>query len=129
MTTTEPRVVSGTPMVYLDVDRAIAYTGGAAATRGLLQMVEQSLGHDVDAIYRYLEAGDAVAAGRALHVIKGFAPIFCVEALTENVAILETLGQAGEIGALRPAYVELAPKLLALHSEIQAYLAVLPQPT
>jgi hypothetical protein len=113
-----------TQMVYLDVARATAYTGGDTATRGLLQMVEQSLGGDVDAIWRYIESGDAHSAGRALHVIKGFAPVFCADALNEDIARVERLGQTGALDALKPAFAELAPKLLALRREIQAHLAI-----
>lgn len=129
MTKNEFHMENHTPMVYLEVARAAAFTGGDTATRGLLQMVEQSLGGDVDAIWRYIEAGDAHAAGRALHVIKGFAPVFCVDTLTEEIAKVERLGQTGALDALKLAFAELAPRLLALHGEIQVYLATSPLPT
>ncbi|WP_210543435.1 hypothetical protein [Rhodoferax sp. PAMC 29310] len=118
-----------TPMVYLEVARATGFTGGETATRGLLQLVEQSLRGDVDAILRHIETGDAVAAGRVLHVIKGFAPVFCVDSLTEEIASVERIGQSGALDALTPAFAELAPRLLVLHGEIQTYLATSPLPT
>ena len=114
------------PGVYLDVDRAIAYTGDDAATRGLLAMVEARLESDVAAIWRNLDAGDAVSAGRALHVLKGLTPVFCVDSLTEAIANSEALGQTGEIGALKLAFTLLSPQLLALRFEIQTYLATPP---
>jgi hypothetical protein len=117
-----------TSMIYLEIARATAYTGGDIATRGLLKMVEQSLGSDVDAIWRHLEAGDAPAAGRTLHIIKGFSPVFCADTLTEEIAKLEGMGQTGALGLLKPAFAELAPKLLGLRAEIQAYLATSPLP-
>lgn len=116
-----------TPRVHLDIDRAFAYTGSDTATRDLLQMVEPRLGNDVDAIWHHLEAGDAVAAGRALHALKGFAPVFCVDALTETLGRLEMMGKAGALGPLKLAFAELGPQLLALQSEIQTYLADLPR--
>lgn len=114
------------PRVYLDVDRASDYTGGDVATRDLLQMVEPRLGNDVDTIWRHLEAGDAVAAGRALHALKGFTPVLCVDRLIAALADVERMGHADALEAFKPAFAELAPQLLALQSEIQAYLAASP---
>ena len=127
MTRTEPHRGDFTPRVYLDIDRAFAYTGGDTATRDLLQMVEPRLGNDVDAIWHHLEAGDAVAAGRALHALKGFAPVFCVNTLTETIGDLEVMGKAGALGPLKLAFAGLGPQLLALRSEIQTYLAASPR--
>ncbi len=126
MTRTDPRVVTLAPTIHLDVARALAYTGDDAATCGLLQLVEQSLGSDVDAIWHHLEAGDALAVGRALHVMKGFVPVFCKDALHEDISNLETLAKAEEMPPLKSAFAELASKLLELRSEIQCYLAASP---
>ena len=126
MTRTPPQRGDFIPRVYLDIDRAIAYTGGDTATRDLLQMVEPRLSNDVNAIWHHLEAGDAVAAGRALHALKGFAPVFCVNTLIETIGRLEVMGKAAALGPLKLAFAEVGPQLLALQSEIQTYLADLP---
>lgn len=126
MTRTQPQREDFAPRVYLDLDRAVAYTGGDAATRDLLQMVEPRLGDDVDTIWRHLEVGDTLAANRALHALKGFAPVFCVDRFVETLAHVESMGGTGTLGAFRSAFAELAPQLLALQSEIQVYLAASP---
>ena len=107
---------------YLDIDRAIGYTGDEAAVRDLLHMVEHSLTDDIGKIWQKLEAGDIAAAGRLLHAIKGFVPIFCHDLLVEQVTRAEAMSKTQSAESFKPVYADLAPALLLLLAEIRAYL-------
>jgi HPt (histidine-containing phosphotransfer) domain-containing protein len=88
----------------------------------MLDMLQASLDRDVPLIAQLLAQQDVGAANRLLHSLKGFIPIFCVDALCDHVAQVEqmskTLGSA-EVGS---AYALLAPKLQQLQAEIDQYL-------
>lgn len=108
---------------HLDIERAIGYTGDAAATAGLLRMVEQSLGSDIDKIWQKLELGDMAAAGRLIHAIKGFVPIFCHDLLIEHVTRAEALSKTESAASFTPVFADLAPELLLLLKDIRSYLS------
>jgi HPt (histidine-containing phosphotransfer) domain-containing protein len=107
--------------VYLDPARALEQIGDATALHEMLDMLQSTLDRDVDQIERDLAAQDVKAANRLLHAIKGFIPIFCVDALCEHVAQVEMLSKTGSADAVGAAYALLRPKLLQLQSEIDAY--------
>lgn len=108
--------------VFLDIERAIGYTGDEAATRELLQMVEQSLASDVAMIAQHIEAGDLAAACRLMHAIKGFVPIFCCDLLIERVTYAEAMSRSHTTESFKPVFADLAPDLMALRQDIGAYL-------
>lgn len=108
--------------VFLDIERAIGYTGDEAATRELLQMVEQSLASDVDRIEQHLEAGDLAAACRLMHAIKGFIPIFCCDQLIERVTRAQAMSRSHTTESFKPVFADLAPDLMVLRQEIGVYL-------
>lgn len=109
--------------IHLDIERAIGYTGDAAAAADLLQMVEQNLGPDIDNIWQKLEAGDMAAAGRLIHAIKGFVPIFCHDLLVEEVTRAEALSKTQSAASFKLVFADLAPALLLLLKDIRAYLS------
>lgn len=107
---------------YLDIDRALAQIGDVSALHEMLDMLQDTLDRDVPQISKLLEGQDVKAANRLLHSLKGFIPIFCVDALCEHVAQVEILSKtqgSAEVGA---AYLNLAPKLQQLQTEIDHYL-------
>lgn len=108
---------------HLDIERAIGYTGDAAAAADLLRMVEQSLGSDIDKIWQKLEMGDMAAAGRLIHAIKGFAPMFCHDLLIEQVTRAEALSKTESAASFKPVFADLAPELLLLLKDIRSYLS------
>jgi HPt (histidine-containing phosphotransfer) domain-containing protein len=117
------RPVTQHPAVFLDIERAIGYAGDEAATRDLLQMVEQSLKDDIGRIWQKLEAGDIAAASRLVHAIKGFVPIFCGVPLVEQVKRAEAMSKTQSAASFKLVFAELAPALLLLLEEIRAYLS------
>ena len=109
--------------IQLDIERAIGYTGDAAAAADLLQMVEQSLESDIDKIWQKLELGDMAAAGRLIHAIKGFVPIFCHDLLIDQVTRAEALSKTESAASFKLVFADLAPALLLLLKDIRAYLS------
>ena len=91
----------------LDAERGISMMGSPEALKMVLNTALISLAEDVPAIGRELAAGDVSAAGRRLHGIKGYLPIFGSDALAEVLAA---------------AYAAIGPALQRLLGDIQAYV-------
>lgn len=107
----------------LDTDRALDYVGDMHNVVTLLHTLAQSLQNDLPQIQPLLEAGDLPGANRLLHQIKGFAPVFCVDALVAEVVAVERQSKGSDLQATRTAYAHLAPQLQQLLTEVQAALA------
>ena len=55
--------------------------------------------------------------------VKGFAPVFCVDALVEHVVQVEVLSKHGDTAKVSEAFRKLAPQLEQLRNEVAAHLA------
>ena len=113
---------SGLEPAFLDIQLALDQIGDTQAMHGMLAMLEESLARDIPGIARLLEEGDLIAANRVLHSIKGFIPIFCVDALCKHVASVELLSKGGDWAEITKAYAGLRPDLLLLQAEVASYL-------
>jgi len=109
---------------FLDVSIALAQVGDAQTLQGMLTMLEENLGRDVQQIGHLLVAGDVRAANRLLHAIKGFIPIFCSAPICAHVAQVEELSKSGGPAEVSDAYFGLMPKLEQLQTEVTDYLNV-----
>jgi HPt (histidine-containing phosphotransfer) domain-containing protein len=107
---------------YLDIERALAQIGEVSALHEMLDMLQDTLDRDVPQISKLLEGQDVKAANRLLHSLKGFIPIFCVDALCDHVAQVEMLSKTQDSAEVGAAYLNLAPKLQQLQTEIDHYL-------
>jgi HPt (histidine-containing phosphotransfer) domain-containing protein len=107
----------------LSIDRALEYAGDMQGVLTLLGSLLQSLRIDLPLLQDRLDASDLSGANRLLHQIKGFAPVFCVDALVAEVVRLEALSKGTDLAAVREAYAQLAPQLQQLLAEVQAALA------
>lgn len=110
------------PLVYLDVDLAVAQIGDAGALPGMLGLLEESLARDIPKISQLLTESDIVGVNRLLHPMKGFLPIFCGDALCAELARVEILSKHGTIAVVAQAYGELRPKLELLLSDVATFL-------
>ena len=108
---------------YFDTARALAMFGSAQSFRKILQMALDSLGTDVEKIEALLQAGDLTAASHLLHGIKGFAPIFCCDALCARIAAVERSSKTERIEQVLQDYAQLAPSLSQWRDEMAHYLA------
>lgn len=113
---------SGLEPSFLDIQLAMEQIGDTHALHGMLAMLEESLARDIPKISQLIEEGDLLTANRVLHSIKGFVPIFCVEALCQHVASVELLSKNGEWADVAKAYAALRPELVLLQAEVASYL-------
>lgn len=107
----------------LSIERALEYVGDRQGVLTLLGTLQQTLQDDLPRVQARLDAGDLPGANRVLHQIKGFAPVFCVEALVAEVVRVEVLSKGADLQAVRTAYAQLGPQLHRLLAEVQACLA------
>lgn len=115
--------MSTAPYTCLSIDRALEYVADLQGVHSLLVTLEQSLQEDLPHLQAQLDAGHLPAVQRALHQIKGFAPVFCPDALVAEVVRVEGLSKSADLQAVRAAYAHLRPQLERLLAEVQAHLA------
>jgi HPt (histidine-containing phosphotransfer) domain-containing protein len=116
-------LIPGQPDYYfLDPALALSQIGDAQTMHGMLTMLEETLGRDIDQIADLLLSADYVGANRLLHPLKGFIPIFCGEALCAHVSQVEALSKVGPADVVSKSYALLRPELDQLLVEVSAYL-------
>jgi HPt (histidine-containing phosphotransfer) domain-containing protein len=108
--------------IHLDLDSAISQVGDLPSVLGILVMVEETLQRDIPRIADLLADGKVPEAGRLLHSLKGFVPIFCRAALCVHVTKVEALSKHGSSADVGPAFDALKPELELLLSEVSACL-------
>ena len=106
----------------LDAERGISMMGSPEALKMVLNTALIGLAEDVPAIGRELAAGDVRAAGRRLHGIKGYLPIFGSDLLVADVLRLEQLSKSQPAEVLAAEYAAIGPALQRLLDDIQAYV-------
>ncbi|OYU45056.1 MAG: Hpt domain-containing protein, partial [Burkholderiales bacterium PBB4] len=97
--------------MFLDIALALEQIGDASAMQGMLSMLEESLARDIPRIAQLLSEGDVRTANRVLHSLKGFIPIYCVDALCKHVARVEELSKTAGAAEVAIAYGALMPDL------------------
>lgn len=107
----------------LDPARGTDMMGSEASLLKILKTVETSLVSSLPEIEQALAQDDVKTVNRLLHSIKGYAPIFCTEALAAHVAQVEGVSKTETAAALRPLVAALLPQLALLLTEIRAYSA------
>ncbi len=112
---------AGSPQ-YFDFDGALEKIGDLPALQDLLGMLQISLSRDIPKIEEFLAQDNVYLVKRMLHELKGFIPIFCTEALYNEVAALELLSRLAGSPELTIAYAELSPKLKQLRLEVSEHI-------
>lgn len=113
----------GPAWVYLDIARAMAQIGSQQVLRNMLPMLQDLLDRDLPKITQLLADQDVRAANALLHSLKGCMPIFCAEALCEQLVQVEHLSKTGGSVEVSEAFVALSPKLQLLRQEVAQYMA------
>jgi HPt (histidine-containing phosphotransfer) domain-containing protein len=108
---------------YLSVERGMEFIGDETGFLSLLKTLHKTLTTDISLIQDLLDNDDVGGANRLLHQVKGFAPVFCVDALVEHVVQVEALSKHGDAPEVRAAFTRLAPELAQLRTEVAAHLA------
>ena len=99
------------------------FIGDETGFLSLLKTLHKTLTTDITQIRDLLAGDDVTGANRLLHQVKGFAPVFCVDALVEHVVSVEALSKHGDAPEVRSAFNLLAPELEQLRHEVAAHLA------
>jgi HPt (histidine-containing phosphotransfer) domain-containing protein len=107
----------------LDMARGVAMMGSEASLGKILKTVASSMADSLPAMTAALSAGDVAKANALLHAIKGYVPIFAVDALVEQVTHVEKLGKTESLAVVAPLFAELLPRLEGLLQEIRRFLA------
>jgi HPt (histidine-containing phosphotransfer) domain-containing protein len=99
------------------------FIGDETGFLSLLKTLHKTLTSDIALISDLLARDDVPGANRLLHQVKGFAPVFCVDALVEHVVQVEVLSKHGDTAEVSEAFRKLAPQLEQLRNEVAAHLA------
>jgi HPt (histidine-containing phosphotransfer) domain-containing protein len=109
------------PDHYLEFDRALERIGDLPALHDLLDALQTTLTRDVPHIERLLADNNVFVANRTIHSLKGFLPIFCCDALCDELSAIELLSKTASAAEVAVAYASLSPKLLQLQIEIDGH--------
>jgi HPt (histidine-containing phosphotransfer) domain-containing protein len=107
---------------YLDIPKALESVGDREALLDMLGVLQDSLATDVPQIAHLIAQLRGPEAGALLHALKGFAPVFCTDALCAHIAQVELLSKTADGGDVVHAYAHLGPQLVQLQGEIHQYL-------
>ena len=106
----------------LNLAGALEFLGDAQAVRDLLAPLVRSLDADLPQIEQLLDGGDLATVARMLHSMKGFVPVFCFDALAQELLRVEKASRAIDTLAVRADVAALLPRLRRLAGEAQDYL-------
>ncbi len=106
----------------LNLQGALEFLGDTQAVCDLLGPLAQSLEKDIADLEQLLAQSDLLAAAGVLHSLKGFLPVFCYAAFSEQLAGVEKKIRLQDSPALRDEARALLPTLHQLQAEARAYL-------
>ena len=85
--------------------------GNREMAQKVAQAFSKDAGKQIEAIERFIDAGDGKSARRQIHTLKGASANICAEGLRELAASLENEGNVNDIESLRPALSQLQTQL------------------
>ena len=107
----------------LDPGRGIGMMGSASSLAKILKTVASSMSDSLPKMTAALQAGDVHTANALLHAIKGYVPIFSVDALVDQVTHVEKVSKTEPIEVVAPLFAQLMPQLEGLLAEIDVFLS------
>lgn len=112
---------------YLSMAKAIQYVGDATSAAQLLTTLQSTLASETHEIAQAIEAKDFETLKKNFHQIKGFAPVFCHDALlaqiTSTEALCKTINNAQMQSEALNASSNLLVSLNGLLAEVTAHLS------
>jgi HPt (histidine-containing phosphotransfer) domain-containing protein len=111
--------------MLLDLNRAKEFALDPEQLKELMATFEESLGQEMAIIDTALSAQEALKVEHALHALKGFMPLFTGEPLAQGMTDLYQTSRQQPLDVTRAHYLALKPDLLALLTEVRAWLAAL----
>lgn len=112
--------------VLLSMVKAIGYLGDGQSAQHLLATLEGTLASDIPQIEAAILAHDFELLQTKWHQLKGFAPVFCADALVEEISETERVCKTpndSTQGQALMASTHLLTQLKLLQSEVNAQLA------
>ena len=103
---------------YLSMDKAVGYLGNIQSAHQLLTTLQSTLAADALQIDRAIQAQDFALLQTKWHQLKGFAPVFCQDALLVEIVRTEKL-------CLQTATAELVSQALQVSSQLLTKLQAL----
>ena len=107
--------------------KAAGYLGDLQSAQQLLMTLQSTLASDMPQVETAIQANDFVLLQNKLHQLKGFAPVFCTDALVAEILSTETLCKTTASNTDRQAALQasenLLTKLKLLQVEVMAQLA------
>ena len=108
---------------YLSTQRAAEFIGDSAGVNRLLGTLKETLDNDLPALRQRMDQVDIQGVNDLLHQFKGFAPVFCVDALVDEVVRVEAMSKNASAAELRSALLPLLERLAVLNAEVDRQLA------
>jgi len=113
--------------LLLSMTKAVDYLGDIQSAHQLLTTLESTLSSDFSQIETAIQANDFELLKTKWHQFKGFAPVFCADALVEEIFKTESLCKKTASNSDRQealqASVNLLSQLKLLQLEVLAQLA------
>ena len=109
---------------YLSMDKAVDYLGNIQSVHQLLATLQDTLAADTLQIDRAIQAQDFVLLQTKWHQLKGFAPVFCQEALLVDISRTEKLCHQTTTAELASHALQISMQLLTKLQTLQAEVAL-----
>ena len=109
----------------LDLTRAQEFALEADQLRELVATFEESLAQEIATIQAGIHSQDALKVEHALHALKGFMPLFSVDALSQAMSDVYQTSRHQPLSVTAPAFTALVPSLEQLLVEVRTCLGAL----
>ena len=108
---------------YLDIERAMGYMGDVQGVKDMLSVLCVTLKAELPKMHERIHANDLPSLQKSLHSLKGFIPIFCIQALADQLVALERMAHAEESKDFQTQCEALWTGIAVLLKEAENYLA------
>ena len=117
------------PTQFLSMSKAMAYLGDAASAQQLLGTLKATLEVDTPQISDAIASKNFETLQKILHQLKGFAPIFCEDALVSEIINTESLCKHIDSAAHQATALSACTQLLANLESLLLEVSAQLQPT
>jgi hypothetical protein len=109
---------------HLSMDKAVDYLGSTDGAHQLLATLQKTLAADALQIEQAIQGHDFAQLQMKWHQLKGFAPVFCQDALLAEIVHTEKLCQHTHTTELATQALQWSTQLLAKLQTLQAEVAL-----
>ena len=109
---------------YLSMDKAVGYLGQLESAHQLLATLQSTLQADALQIEQAIQTQNFAVLQTKWHQLKGFAPVFCQDALLVDIVHTEKLCQQTSTAELASQALQVSAQLLSKLQALQAEVAL-----